>query len=198
MISAWDTTISWRDQHSTLTSRPWKLEIIKPMPVLFGKMDLCPDGPSHCFDPYKNWLKIDSSCPKMKIGLLSTGLWTPRLPPYMPYISFANSCMRSWSSAWNSMHSVSVTGSLYLYLVTISLWLAGSDDRIDSAFSIDIYTHWWDRGSRSERYLWVNWLQCFFCASCSHGRQHSTASSTCLARIPVSVPITVLSCKLGA
>jgi hypothetical protein len=56
---------------------------------------------------------------------------------------------------------------LYLYPMTISLSLPGSDDWIDSAFSTDICAHWWDCGSRSERYLWVNWLQCFFCSSCS-------------------------------
>ena len=89
-----DIGMGYNSHHERSAQHPYlpplKTRNNQPMPVLFGKMDPCPDGPTHCFELIENWLKIDSSCPKMNRGLLSTGLRTLRLPPYMLYISFAN------------------------------------------------------------------------------------------------------------
>jgi len=66
LIPLWQTIIGSRQN---IQSRIKILDIIKPMPVLFGKIDLSSDGRTHCFEPNENSLKVGSTWPKMTIGL---------------------------------------------------------------------------------------------------------------------------------
>lgn len=77
------------------------METITLMPSFFDSIDLMIERPTHCILLKENWLKMDSSCPKIMSGREFGGLHTLRFSPNSVQNSVAYSWKQLWSLTWN-------------------------------------------------------------------------------------------------